>query len=254
MRINEGALYSGTGVRISKQRVTALGFFDNVEINNRRGSGDDKMILEVSVKEKLTGTFQIGFGFTGGESFFGQAQLAQNNLFGYGHTASLALQLSSVRQLFQLSYLDPYVLDSPWTGSVDLYRSELLYSGFDRQANGGALTAGYEVFEDFRLFTTYTLEKVNVVASGASALLLANQFQSGRTSSVRISFNYDRRDNRLFPTNGHLESASAEYAASLFASQNLFQRYRLIERFYRPLPYGFVFKVNMSLGYHFILF
>src|SRR5437588_7987390 len=74
MRINEGDLYSGTGVRLSKQRVTALGFFDNVEINNRRGSGDDKMVLEVSVKEKLTGTFQIGFGFTGGESFFGQAQ------------------------------------------------------------------------------------------------------------------------------------------------------------------------------------
>ena len=53
MRINEGDLYSGTGVRISKQRITALGFFDNVEINNRRGSGDNKMILEVSIKEKL---------------------------------------------------------------------------------------------------------------------------------------------------------------------------------------------------------
>jgi len=56
----------------------------------------------VSVKEKLTGTFQVGFGFTGGESFFGQAQLAQNNLLGYGHTASLSLQISSIRQLFQL--------------------------------------------------------------------------------------------------------------------------------------------------------
>jgi outer membrane protein insertion porin family len=249
MRINEGDLYSGTGVRLSKQRITATGFFDNVEITNRRGSGDDKMILEVSIKEKLTGTFQIGFGFTGGESFFGQAQLAQNNLFGYGHTASLSLQISSIRQLFQLSYLDPYVLDTPWTGSIDLYRSELLFSGFDRQSNGGALTAGYELFEDFRIFTTYTLEKVDVVATGGSNDLLANQFTSGRTSSLRFSFNFDRRDNRLFPTNGHLESASAEFASSLLGSQNLFQRYRLIERFYRPLPWGMVFKVNLSLGY-----
>ncbi len=217
MRINEGDLYNGTAVRISKQRVTALGFFDNVEINSRRGSGDDKMVLEVSVKEKLTGTFQVGFGFTGGESFFGQAQLAQNNLLGYGHTASLSLQISSVRQLFQLSYLDPYVWDTRWTGSVDLYRSELVFSGFDRQATGGALTAGYELWEDFRLFTTYTLEKVNV-AGGQSTQLLANQFQS-------------------------------EFAASIFGSQNLFQRYRLIERFYRPLIWSLVFKVNLSLGY-----
>ena len=249
MRIAEGELYSGTGVRTSKQRVTALGFFDNVDINTKRGSTDDKMVLEVTVKEKLTGTFQVGFGFTGGESFFGQAQLSQNNLLGYGHTASLALQISSVRQLFQLSYLDPYVWDTKWTGSVDLYRSELQFSGFDRQANGGSLTAGYEVFEDFRFFTTYTLEKVSVVASPGSQSTLANQFTAGRTSSVRLSFNYDRRDNRLFPTSGHLESASAEFAASAFGSQNLFQRYRLIERYYHPIIWGLVFKTNVSFGY-----
>jgi outer membrane protein insertion porin family len=249
MRISEGELYSGTGIRTSKQRITALGFFESVEINTRRGSGDDKMVVEVTVKEKLTGTFQVGFGFTGGESFFGQAQLSQNNLFGYGHTASLGLQISSIRQLFQLSYLDPYFLDTPWTASIDLYRSELVFTGFDRQAIGGALTGGYELFEDFRLFTTYTLENVDVTPSGSSALLLLNQFTSGRTSSIRLSFNYDRRDNRLFPTNGHLESASAEFAPSFLGSQNLFQRYRLIERYYHPLPLGLVFKVNMSFGY-----
>ena len=249
LRINEGDLYSSTAVRQSKARVTALGFFETVEINQRRGSGDDKMVLGVAIKEKLTGTFQVGFGFTGGESFFGTAQLSQNNLFGYGHTASLALQISSIRQLFQLSYLDPYVLDTKWTGSIELYRSQLLYSGFERDANGGSLTGGYEIWEDFRFFTTYTLEGVSVVANGEGARLLHNQFSSGRTSSVRLSFNYDKRDNRLFPTNGHLESASAEFASSLFGSQNLFQRFRVIERFYRPLPFGLVFKANISLGY-----
>jgi len=249
MRISEGDLYSGTGIRLSKARVTALGYFDSVEINTRRGSTDDKMVLEVAVKEKLTGTFQLGFGFTGGESFFGQAQLSQNNLLGYGHTASLSFQISSLRQLFQLSYLDPYFLDSAWTASVDLYRSELLFTGFDRRAIGGALTAGYEIFEDFRFFGTYTLEGVDVIPNGTTALQLRNQFSAGRTSSVRFSLNYDKRDNRLFPTNGHLESASAEFATSLIASQNLFQRYRLIERRYRPLFWGLVAKVNLSIGY-----
>src|SRR5437016_1832404 len=255
LRVNEGDLYSGTGIRLSKSRVTALGFFDSVDINTRRGSADDKMIVEVTVKEKLTGTFQVGFGFTGGESFFGQAQLAQNNLFGYGHTASLALQISSIRQLFQLSYLDPYVLDTPWTGSIDLYRSELVFSGFDRSANGGSLTAGYDFtnlapwLEDFRLFLTYTLEQVTVSAAVGTQDVLANQFSSGRTSSVPIPVTSDKRDNRLFPTNGHLESASAEFASSLFGSQNLFQRFRLIERFYRPMWLGMVFKTNISLGY-----
>jgi outer membrane protein insertion porin family len=249
MRIREGDLYSGTAIRISKARVTALGYFDSVEINTRRGSADDKMVLEVTVKEKLTGTFQLGFGFTGGESFFGQAQLSQNNLLGYGHTASLSFQISSVRQLFQLSYLDPYFLDTAWTASLDLYRSELLFTGFDRRAIGSALTAGYEIFEDFRFFGTYTLEGVDVIPSAGTQLQLRNQFSAGRTSSLRFSFNYDKRDNRLFPTNGHLESASAEFASSLIGSQNLFQRYRLIERRYKPLFWGLVGKVNLSMGY-----
>src|SRR6266850_1324971 len=249
MRISEGELYSGTAIRLSKARITALGYFDSVEINTRRGSADDKMVLDVTVKEKLTGTFQLGFGFTGGESFFGQAQLSQNNLLGYGHTASLSFQISSLRQLFQLSYLDPYFLDTAWTASIDLYRSELVFTGFDRRAIGGALTAGYELFEDFRFFGTYTLEAVDVIPNGTTALQLRNQFTAGRTSSVRFSFNYDKRDNRLFPTNGHLESASAEFATSLIGSENLFQRYRLIERRYRPLFWGLVAKMNLSVGY-----
>jgi outer membrane protein insertion porin family len=251
MRIAEGQLFSGTRVRASKARVTSLGFFENVEINQKRGSTDDKMVLEVTVKEKLTGTFQVGFGFTGGESFFAQAQLSQNNLLGYGHTASLSLQISSIRQLFQISYLDPYVFDTSWTASGDLYRSDLLFSGFERQANGGALTGGYELpwLEDFRFFVTYTLEFINVIASAQQTELLQNQFTSGRTSSARFSFNYDKRDNRLFPTKGFLTSASAEFATSLLGSENHFQRYRFVQRFYQPVIFGLDFKANVSVGY-----
>src|SRR2546429_8391186 len=51
MRIAEGDLYSGTGVRASKARVTRLGFFESVGIHRKRGTTDDKMLVEVSVKE-----------------------------------------------------------------------------------------------------------------------------------------------------------------------------------------------------------
>jgi outer membrane protein insertion porin family len=258
MRISEGELFSGTRVRASKARVTSLGFFDNVEINQKRGSSDDKMVLEVTLKVKQTGTFQVGFGFTGGESFFAQAQLSQNNLLGYGHTASLSLQISSIRQLFQVTYVDPYIFDTQWTASGDLYRSDLIFNGFERQANGGAVTAGYELsglhpgwafLEDFRIFVTYTLELINVSASAQQAELLQNQFTSGRTSSLRFSFNYDKRDNRLFPTKGFLVSGSAETAASFLDSQNHFQRFRGVTRFYQPLFWGLDFKANISAGY-----
>ncbi|HSD22428.1 MAG TPA: outer membrane protein assembly factor BamA, partial [Anaeromyxobacter sp.] len=64
LRIYEGELFSGTGLRVSKQRVTALGFFENVEITTKQGSSEDTIVAVVEVKERATGTFQIGAGFS----------------------------------------------------------------------------------------------------------------------------------------------------------------------------------------------
>ncbi len=249
MRVYEGELYSGTGINLSKQRVTALGYFESVDIEQKRGTTDDKMTLVVTVKEKPTGTFQVGFGFSNVEQFIGTAQIAQDNLFGWGITGSFNLQISSLRQLFQVSFLEPYFLDTKWTLSVDAYRTELFYPGFTRGAKGGTLTFGYELFEDFRVFGAYTLETVQVTPTIGTSPILADFFASGITSSVRFSFNWDKRDNRLFPTRGHVESASAEYATPFTLSQNLFSRYKLVERRYFPLPLGMVFKLNGTLSY-----
>ncbi|RKH28918.1 hypothetical protein, partial [Corallococcus sicarius] len=41
-------------------RVTALGFFETVEITQHPGSTDNAIVLQVEVKEKATGTFQVG--------------------------------------------------------------------------------------------------------------------------------------------------------------------------------------------------
>ena len=55
---------------------------------------------------------------------------------------------------------------------------------------------------------------------------LAALFRSGMTHSLKLSFNYDKRDNRLFPTNGFLVSASGEWAPDigLFKEENVFTR------------------------------
>ena len=45
LRVYEGELYNGTGVRRSKERVTALGFFETVDITQKPGSADDRIVL-----------------------------------------------------------------------------------------------------------------------------------------------------------------------------------------------------------------
>ena len=51
-----------------------------------------------------------------------------------------------------------------------------------------------------RLFATYTNERVDVTSATDIAAALRTAFSSGTTSSLRLSLQWDKRDNRLFPT------------------------------------------------------
>lgn len=249
MRISEGDIYDGSGIRLSKARVTALGFFETVDITSHQGTRPDTMVLEVSVREKATGTFQVGLGFSNNEPILFNANISQNNFLGWGTNAAFMAQLSRLRRIFSLSYTDPYCLDSNWTCAFDVFNTLQIFEAFDRQAYGGTLTGGFQVSDDVRLFLTYTGQQVNVVPGGANTVLLANRFRGGFTSSLKFSFNWDRRDNRLYPTRGTLVSGSVEVADPTFTfSQNEFNRWTGVFRFYQPLPLGIVFKVNMTAG------
>ena len=264
LRVYEGELYSATGIKLSKQRVTALGYFETVEITTKKGSADDKMVAVVEVKEKSTGTFQVGAGFSSYENFILTGQISQNNLFGWGQTLSLQVSWSSVRQLGQIQFVEPYFFDTRWTFAFDVYATEALYTTFTRRAVGGSMTWGYELsglawlwpwarnLDDVRLFATYTNEFVGVKGAGQ---LLRRQFRSGTTSSLRLSLQWDKRDNRLFPTRGWFAAVSYELAppllapAWLFGEQvNLFTRTTVDMRFYQPLWLGLVGRVRLSAG------
>ena len=250
LRVYEGELYSGTGVRRSRERVTALGFFETVEITQRPGSTDDTIVLQVEVKEKATGTFQVGLGFSNVENFIFTAQVSQNNFLGWGQSVSASAQISGLRSLVQLSFYDPYFLDTNYLLSAEFFRVQADYEGFIRNSTGGTVSIGYQFIDDLLGTIGYSREYVNVEAGqNVGAVLLANQFLSGVTSAARLSLSFDRRDNRLFPSRGFIHYGSVETAPALLGGTFLFNRYTAYSRLYFPMPLGFVFKTNATIGY-----
>jgi outer membrane protein insertion porin family len=250
LRIYEGEYYSGTGMEVSRRRVNMLGFFEKVDISEKRGSASDRIVIVVEVKERPTGTFQIGAGFSSVENFIATAQVSQQNLFGRGQTLALMAQLSSLRQFFSLNFIEPYFLDSNWYFGFRLYNTMLDYIYFVRQSMGGDLTLGYEIIDDWRLSVTYTLENVDASSgSYGGNTMPANLFNDGWTSSVRLTLTWDTRDNRLFPSDGHMLQGSIEHAGQYTLSENDFTRYTGVARWYFPLFWGVVAKTNLTLGY-----
>jgi outer membrane protein insertion porin family len=81
-----------------------------------------------------------------------------------------------------------------------------------------------------------------------SGVQIANLYDSGFTSSSRISIHWDTRNNRLFPTKGFFQAAWAEFASSYIGSQNIFNRYGAFSRWYYPIWGPLVFKFNGEIG------
>ena len=262
MELQEGQLFTGTGLENSKRRITALGYFDRVDVSTEQGSGPDKIVVNVEVAEKPTGTFQVGAGFSSIESFIvATAQVQQANLFGNGQALALQAQVSALRQIVTLRFFEPYFLDSDWNSSVELYDTLYVFPDFARRSVGGSLTFGYALVQPWlRLSLTGTLEwdsvdtqPQNTFLGGApgfvsvfQSLPLANLFNSGRVVSLRPSITYDTRDNRLFPTSGIYLQASTELASEGFGSEFNYLRHRFTGRFYYPLGGGNGFALGRA--------
>jgi outer membrane protein insertion porin family len=271
LQLQEGHVFSETLLDVGKRRITALGYFERVDVSTSQGSGPDQMIVNIEVTEKPTGTFQIGAGFSSIEQFIATAQIQQANLFGNGQSLAVQAQLSGLRQLATIRFFEPYFLDSDWNSSVELYDTFFVFPNFARHSVGGSVTFGYALIQPWlRLSVTATTEWDSVNTSAVPSLFgtttsgftsvfqqlpLANLFNSGRVMSLRPTITYDTRDNRLFPTSGMYLQASSELASELFGSQFNYLRHKVTGRFYYPLfgstgqpGSGVVLKLNVEGG------
>ncbi len=269
--IAEGEDFNETRLEVSKQRVMALGYFERADVQTEPGSSPETMKVVLDVQEKATGTFNVGAGFSSVENFIFTAQVQQQNLFGNGHSLALQIQASSLRQIGNIRFFEPYLFGSDWSLSAEGFLQQLYYPDFSKQTNGGSLTLGYGLVQpSLRLSLTGTVQRDAVdtgaqstlfggapsaFATGFSRLPLANLFNAGWTVSLRPTITFDTRNNRQFPSSGLYLLASTELASRYTGSELEFFKHRLNGRFYIPLGgqtgqpgSGFVFKVNSELG------
>jgi outer membrane protein insertion porin family len=263
MELIEGELYSETDYQDSRRRIMALGYFERVDLSTEAVEGHPEwLVVNVEVAERPTGTFQIGAGFSSVENFIATAQIQQLNLFGRGQSLTLQAQLSGLRQIFSLRFVEPYLFDSDWTFALDVYNTLRAFTDFTRTATGGTLTLGYPILgNDLRLFATYTGEFVgvstrtgtglfgqNTLPSAFQNLPLRNLFQSGFTSALGAALQYDTRDNRILPTSGVFARLGVDVADPYLLSQNVYTRLSGWFRFYQPIISSVILRFNLQGG------
>ncbi|HEX5772685.1 MAG TPA: outer membrane protein assembly factor BamA, partial [Geomobilimonas sp.] len=158
LRVTEGSLYSSTGIKRSKTNLMNLGYFEEANITTAKGSADNKLNMNVEVKEKATGTFSVGAGYSSLDGLIGQGSVQQANFLGLGLKANLSASLGGKSQTYNVGVTDPYFLDSKWTFGGDIYRSERDYVDFSRRVTGFDLKGGYPLTDSVSTFLLYKYE------------------------------------------------------------------------------------------------
>lgn len=254
MRIFEGERYSATDMERSKERITQLGFFETVNVTTSRGGKSNTMNATVEVKERSTGTFQVGAGFSSAESFIATAQVSQNNFLGNGQLMALQIQASFGgqfgRQFASFEFYEPNLFDTDWSGSFEAYVRQSFRRDFQRNSQGFTPHVGYLLTPQLRLSAGYRLEHVEISLQDSIGARLANLNVDGFNSSVETILAFDTRNNQLFPTSGQYHSFNFAFSdRSLGSSERLeFRRFDLNLRFYRQLPLSLVLKFNADFG------
>lgn len=211
--VYEQEAYSGVKLKRGIRNLYRLGYFEDVQVDTAKGSTDDQMVLTIAVKERSTGNFQIGGGYSSEDGFFATGGVTESNFLGRGWIFNLSAEIGQENNRFKLGFTEPWLFDIPLSAGIDGYRWEKEYDTYDKDSTGGGFHMGYLIFPDTRLSFLYNYDVSNVenVAEDASQQIqeLTGEYA---TSSVTGILRYDTRSNRFLPDRGQDHRLAIEYA------------------------------------------
>ena len=249
LNIAEGGVFDSKALRISTQHLQRLDFFEEVNIVPEPALDPSKMNVTVNVKEKSTGQFSIGAGYSSVDSVMLMGEISENNFLGRGDRLSLAANLSGNSNRFNLGYTNPHLRDSELSVGVDLFNWFREFDDYDKDSKGGALRLGYPLFEKVRGYGSYsyTDTELSNVAPNASQIIL-DSMDINITSAVKFGLVRDTRDRRVGARRGSENSITVKYAGGALGGDAEFTKLEAFSSWYFPLPWTTVFHIKGSVG------
>ncbi len=257
IRLVEGDVFDSRLYQNSRQNVTALGFFEDVKLDTKRAAAENRVDLTVDVKEKPTGAFSIGGGYSSVDGLIAVASISQANLFGYGKRLGVSGQIGQNANRFNVVYSDPHFLDTDFYVEPRIFSLQTDYQnlqGFNQANQGASLTVGHLLFERVYGSLTYLYERVQIkdVAANAPFNIRLQAAENGGisfTSSLAFSLSRDTRDSLTEPTRGLNAVASFQYAGGFLDAESNYTVTSLELSQYWPLWGKFVGHLRGNIVY-----
>ena len=252
VRVDEQDVIDTPSLKRSFQRLNNLNFFETVEILPAQ-VGVDKVDLNVRVKEKPTGQFSIGGGFSTLDKLVAIADITEGNLGGNGWMGRIRGQLGQQRTLGLITFRNPYLNDSLTSMQLDIYRSLTNYITYYEKKSGASVTLGRWLSEYASGSVSLFAEQLNFSNPQPGICpdqfpLVCRQLGSQTTTGFRTSLARDTRDYYLNPRNGWRTSVGFDLGTPYLGGTNDFYKYSVDIMKYTPLPFDTRVAVRVRYG------
>jgi len=250
MKVKEGAIFDASGIKKSQERLQRLDFFEEVNVTPQPTADEDLMDVTVDVKEKATGSFSLGAGYSSVENLMFMGEISQSNFRGLGQQLSLQADISGSSSRYNFSFTEPHLNDSALLFGFDLYNWSREYDDYTRDTNGFGLRFGYPIWEKWQLFWGYGWDdtKLTDLKENASQIII-DSLAIQTTSAVKVGLSRDTRNRRYDASEGSRQAISTKYAGGPWGGDAQFTKIEASTSWYFPWRWDTVCHWKLAGGY-----
>ncbi|HUU42814.1 MAG TPA: outer membrane protein assembly factor BamA [Planctomycetota bacterium] len=225
-----GDVFDETKVQKAVRRLWGLRYFRNVETTLVDGEEPGEKNLIVEVEEGSTGQVMFGVGVSSNDGLIGLFQidllnfdlcdwptsfrdLIDGNAFvGAGQRLSLQLRPGTEYTQARLYFADPYIFDTHFQFSSDLFLWARERDDYDEEHIGVKLGLGRRITDDLTLKLTFRAERVDIDQIDTLAPDVLAVAGKSDIRSFILDAAYDRTDNPVNPSSGYRLNGEVEVA------------------------------------------
>ena len=106
----EGDPFNPREIRAAAERIRALGYFSNADVEARDGTGPGQVIIDVDVEEQPTGSLSLGGAYSTDSGIGLNVGYQESNFLGRGQTLSFNISTGTDATSSNLTFVEPYFL------------------------------------------------------------------------------------------------------------------------------------------------
>ncbi len=257
MRQMEAAPIAADKVNRSRVRLQRLGYFDEVNLETQPVPGsDDQVDLSIAVKEKPSGNFTAGLGFSQNEGLILSSSITQDNFLGSGKQFNVSFNNSDADTLYAFGFQEPYytedgvsrgfqfryrTTDSAESNISDYLRDTLLL--------GMNFSIPLNEFDRVSLNLDAQRTELKTTETTPQEILdfIAAEGSEFNWLELTAGWSHDTRNKAFFPDRGVFQRFSA--SLTLPGSDLEFYKLSYKHQYYYPLTGRTTLKFNGELSY-----